>query len=315
MTSKINHNLDIGEEGTEYILKLNGQQITSTSGEGSNSVQIGHETTANGNHGIAIGPFNSVSGSNTIAIGQMNAVPGNGSAAFGYNNTVSHPGSIVIESMLENTESNTILIGGDRQKTVVGDLDVNGTLKLNGEDLSAKIEELGTASSGDINVPLANKIEFENGKIYSHNIYSDKAFRVTDKNEDSTLSFESSSDKRSINFSTQEVRMHATTYVSLMPNETYPDVRVGGDTTDVDNTSLTVNGGQMITGDLAVDKITANEIEADNSYANNIQGGKKSNHLLLENQYGKITLGETVIRDSGIDKTVSNVKIETKPPN
>jgi hypothetical protein len=154
---------------------------------------------------------------------------------------------------------------------------------------------------------------------YMSDIGGTKIFRITDKTEDSEIliSNNATSDPidQSINFSAKEVRLHASDCVKIMSNEYYPDVRVGGDSTVVTNTSLTVNGSMKVSGTATVDTIKANEVDATNSYNNNIQGGKKSNHLSLENQYGKITLGETVISDSGMNKTVSNVVIETKPPN
>jgi hypothetical protein len=51
MTSKINHNLEIGEDGTEYTLKLNGQEITPVSSDlnvAYTSLTVSGETQLNG---------------------------------------------------------------------------------------------------------------------------------------------------------------------------------------------------------------------------------------------------------------------------
>jgi hypothetical protein len=95
----------------------------------------------------------------------------------------------------------------------------------------------------------------------------------------------------------------------MLENTEASTILIGGDR------QKTVVGDLDVTGTLTADTIKAQEVPATDSYVNNIQNGKKSNHLLLENQYGKITFGETVISDSGQSKTVSNVKVETKPPN
>jgi hypothetical protein len=254
--------------------------------------------------------------------------------------------------MLENTEASTILIGGDRQKTVVGDLDVTGTLMLNGEDLSAKIEELGSATSapvaplelgseGSTNTDLTvnGRAEFMSGLSVGSNELSSnisiKGFLLVDgtsignvpslsvvgggincavEGTRGTMSLDVSKDEFAASFTNKT----NTNVTSIAMAEDIVQIRSGAGYDNSAKFTLSPDGVSFQNAPLAsltVDHITAKEVPATNSYVNNIQNGKKSNHLLLENQYGKITFGETVISDAGQSKTVSNVKVETKPPN